>query len=69
MCICIYIYIFAFTWPGQFRGIRGNFAFPSKPKVPKCLISVHGMNFYFEINCWIIKKSVYLPILWISCAE
>ena len=62
---------FVFNWPGQFRGIFGNFAFPTKRKVPSppMLISVHGINLYFEINFWIIIKSVYPPILRISSAE
>ena len=48
---------FIFTWSDQFRGIRGKFAFPPKPKVALYLIFVHGLTLYFEIDFWIIKKA------------
>ena len=66
----MHVLIFSFLL-GQVNSAESSEILLSLPneKSPPSLISVHGINLYFEINFWIIIKSVYPPILRISSAE
>ena len=66
----MHVLIFSFLL-GQVNSAESSEILLSLPneKSPPILISVHGINLYFEIYFWIIMKSVYPPILWISSAE